>query len=158
MQLEHLLTDEQKAIRDMIRKFVAKEIMPIRREMEEDYSLVEGVLQKLLELGIGRSDDSGEKEQDKQDSTTTETIIYEEIAKGDAGVSLCLGGISGNLVKVAERAGNKAVADRFGPAFRGNKLSYTCLAMTDAAGGADTENPVFGDFLINGGDWNRYMP
>ena len=48
MQLEHLLTDEQKAIRGLIRKFVEKEIMPIRREMEEDYSLVEGVLQKLL--------------------------------------------------------------------------------------------------------------
>ena len=52
MQLEHLLTDEQKAIRDMIRKFVEKEIMPIRREMEEDYGLVEGILKKLLELGI----------------------------------------------------------------------------------------------------------
>jgi alkylation response protein AidB-like acyl-CoA dehydrogenase len=142
MQLEHLLTDEQKAIRDMIRKFVAKEIMPIRREMEEDYSLVEGILQKLLDLGIGRPSDTAEEEGHTSDAITTETIICEEIAKGDAGTALCLGGISGNLVKVAERAGNKAIVERFGPAFRGNKLSYTCLSMTDATGGADTENPI----------------
>ena len=112
MQLEHLLTDEQKAIRDMIRKFVAKEIMPIRREMEEDYSLVEGILQKLLDLGIGRPGDPGEKEGQEQDTTTTETIICEEIAKGDAGTALCLGGISGNLVKVAEQIGRASCRER----------------------------------------------
>jgi alkylation response protein AidB-like acyl-CoA dehydrogenase len=142
MQLEHLLTDEQKAIRDMIRKFVANEIMPIRREMEEDYSLVEGVLQKLLELGIGRHNGGDEKEGHKQDSNTTQAIVCEELAKGDAGISLCIPGISGGLVKTAERAGNKAIVDRFGPAFSGNRVSYGCISMTDAAGGADTENPL----------------
>ena len=30
MQLEHLLTDEQKDLRSMIRKFVQNEIMPVR--------------------------------------------------------------------------------------------------------------------------------
>jgi butyryl-CoA dehydrogenase len=142
MHLEHLLTDEQKAIRDLIRKFVDKEIMPIRREMEEDYGRVEGVLQKLLDLGVGHPGDPDESDMLKQASATTETIIYEELAKGDAGVSLCVGGVTGGLVKVAALAGNKAVAERFGPAFSGNKLNYACLSMTDAAGGADTENPV----------------
>ena len=55
MQLEHLLTDEQKSIREMVRKFVAKEILPIREQLEEDYSLVEGVHQKLVDLGIQRA-------------------------------------------------------------------------------------------------------
>ena len=40
MQLTHMLTDEQKAIQDMLRKFVDKEIMPIREKLEEDHSLV----------------------------------------------------------------------------------------------------------------------
>ena len=142
MYLEHLLTDEQKAIRNMIGNFVEKEIMPIRREMEEDYSLVEGVLQKLLELGIGRAGDPDENDGHNQNATTTETIMVEELAKGDAGVSLCVGGVTGGLVKAAERAGNKAVAERFGPAFRGTKVSYACLSMTDSASGADTENPL----------------
>ena len=142
MHLEHLLTDEQKAVRNMIQKFVEKEIMPIRNEMEEDYSLVERVLQKLLELGIGRAGDPDENKAPGQNTTTTETIMVEELAKGDAGVSLCLGGVTGGLVNAAEGAGNKAVAERFGPAFRGTKVSYACLSMTDSASGADTENPL----------------
>ena len=52
MQLTHLLTDEQKAIKEMIRKFVDSEIMPIREEMEKDCNLVKSVLKKLSDLGI----------------------------------------------------------------------------------------------------------
>ena len=52
MQLEDLLTDEQKLIRESVRKFVEKEIMPIREQLEEDYSRVEGILQKLVDLGF----------------------------------------------------------------------------------------------------------
>ena len=47
MYLSDLLTEEQNDIRHMIRKFVDKEIMPIREKLEEDYGLVESVLQKL---------------------------------------------------------------------------------------------------------------
>ena len=40
MYLKDLLTKEQEDIRQAIRKFVDKEIMPIREKLEEDYSLV----------------------------------------------------------------------------------------------------------------------
>jgi len=126
----------------MIRKFVEKEILPIREDMENDYSLVEGVLQKLLKLGIGRPGDTGENSGHKSGSRTTLAIICEELAKGDAGISLCIPGISGGLLEPAKLLGNKAVVDRFGPAFRGDKVSYACISMTDAASGADTENPI----------------
>jgi hypothetical protein len=43
MNLEHLLTDETKAIRDSIREFVKGEILPLRGQLEDDYSLVEGI-------------------------------------------------------------------------------------------------------------------
>jgi hypothetical protein len=35
MQLDHLFTDEQKALREMLQKFVAKEIMPIRARIRQ---------------------------------------------------------------------------------------------------------------------------
>ncbi|MBW1800459.1 MAG: acyl-CoA dehydrogenase family protein [Deltaproteobacteria bacterium] len=142
MQLEHLLTDEQRALRDMIRKFVEKEILPIRGKMEEDYGLVEGVLQKLLGLGIGRSGDPDEGSGHKTGGRVTEAIICEELARGDAGVSLCIPGMSGGLLRPAKMVGNQAVVDRFAPAFSGDRVSYACISMTDAAGGADTENPL----------------
>ena len=52
MQLTHMLTEEQKILQETVRKFVDNEIMPIREDLEKDYSLVESVLQKLVDLGI----------------------------------------------------------------------------------------------------------
>ena len=143
MQLEHLLTDEQKSIREMVRKFVVKEILPIREKLEEDYSLVEGIHQKLVALGIQRvgyppayGGGLG------PGARTTSIIIREELARGDAGIALISGINGGAILAPAIGAGNKAILDRFVPAFCGDKLNYACLSMTDATGGADTENPV----------------
>ena len=143
MHLEHLLTDEQKSIREMVRKFVAKEILPFREKLEEDYSLVEGVHQKLVELGIQRVGYPPEYGGARgPGAATTSIIIREELAKGDAGISLVTGINGGAILAPAIAAGNKAVLDRFVPAFCGDKLEYACYSLTDSAGGADTENPV----------------
>lgn len=143
MQLEHLLTDEQKSIREMVRKFVAKEILPIREKLEEDYSLVEGVHQKLVALGIQRVGYPPEYGGGLgPGARTTSIIIREELAKGDAGIALISGINGGAILAPAIGAGNKTILERFVPAFCGDKLNYACLSMTDATGGADTENPV----------------
>ena len=143
MQLEHLLTDEQKLIREMVRKFVVKEIFPIREKLEEDYSLVEGIHQKLVALGIQRVGYPAEYGGGLgPGSRTTSIIIREELAKGDAGIALVSGINGGAILAPAIGAGNKAILERFVPAFCGDKLNYACLSMTDAAGGADTENPL----------------
>jgi len=141
MQLEHMLSDEQKALRNMIRKFVDKEIMPIREQMEEDYSMVEGVHNKLVALGIQKAGYPAEYGGGGQHSTTAGAILCEELAKGDAGISLSVG-VNATLLGPAMLASNKVVLDKFAPAFCGDKVTYACLSMTDAAGGADTENPL----------------
>lgn len=142
MYLKDLLTKEENDIRHMIRRFVDKEIMPIREELEEDYELVESVLQKLVDLGIQRSGYPEEYGGGGGHSTTTTCIMREELARGDAGISLSAVINAGSILKPAMAAGNKAVLDRFAPAFCGNKLNYACLSMTDSTGGADTENPL----------------
>ena len=142
MQLEHLFTDEQKALRDMIRKFVDKEIMPIREQMEEDYSLVEGVHNKLVELGIQKAGYPTEYGGGGGGPMMNLAIICEELARGDAGISLSVGINAGIILAPAIHAGNKAVLDKFVPAFCGDKVNYACISMTDATGGADTENPM----------------
>jgi alkylation response protein AidB-like acyl-CoA dehydrogenase len=38
--------------------------------------------------------------------------------------------------------GNKAVLERWAPRFCGEEVCYACLSMTDATGGADSENPI----------------
>lgn len=142
MHLGHLFTDEQKTIQDMIRKFVDKEIMPIREDMEKDYSLVEGVLQKLVDLGIQKGGVPSEYGGTGPYPMTTRGIIQTELARGDAGIAMATGMNAGEFLMPAFHLGNKAVLERFSPDLCGDKLNYGCLSMTDSAGGADTENPL----------------
>ena len=143
MNLEHLLTDEQKAIRDMIGKFVQQEIMPVRDKLEDDYGLVEGIHKKLVDLGIQKGGYPPEYGGNGPGSAVTLGIICEELAKGDAGISLSVGINSGLILGPAAHAQNKAVLDKFVPDFCGDNVNYACLSMTDSTGGADTENPLF---------------
>jgi alkylation response protein AidB-like acyl-CoA dehydrogenase len=141
MNLEHLFTEEQLQLRQTIRDFTKKEIIPITRQLEEDYSLVEKVHQKLVDMGIQSSAYPVEYGGGGVHSMTNNAIITEELSKGDAGIALSVGS---NMAGAGPAAavGNKAVLDRFAPLFCQGKLAYGCLSMTDEAGGADTENPL----------------
>ena len=48
MNLEHLLTEEDRQIRETIRDFTKKEIIPNIKRLEADYKFVEEVHQKLV--------------------------------------------------------------------------------------------------------------
>ena len=52
MNLEHLLTEENRQIRETVRGFTQKEIIPNSKKLEADYKLVEKVHQKLVDMGI----------------------------------------------------------------------------------------------------------
>ena len=142
MLLHHLFTDEQNGIRDMIRKFVEKEIMPQREEMEKNYPLVEQVHQKLVDLGIQKAGYPESHGGTGPSSMVTLGIICEELARGDAGIALTAGINAGFVLQAAIMAGNQAVLDKFIPAFCEDRVNYACLSMTDSTGGADTENPL----------------
>ena len=142
MNLEHLLTEENRQIRQTIRDFTKKEIIPRTKKLEDDYSLVEEVHQKLVDMGIQASGYPEEYGGGGEHSITNGFIIDEELAKGDAGIALSVSMNSGAVLSAAAMAGNKMVMDRFVPLFSQGKLAYACLSMTDEAGGADTENPL----------------
>jgi alkylation response protein AidB-like acyl-CoA dehydrogenase len=142
MQLTHMLTEEQTMLQDTLRRFVDNEIMPIREDLEEDYSLVESVCQKLVDLGIQQGGHPPQVGGTGPFPATSRAIIQSELARGDVGVATITGTNAGEFLGPAIEAGNKAVLERFGPAFCGDELCYGCLAMTDSASGADSENPL----------------
>ena len=141
MNLEHLLTEEDRQIRETVRDFTRKEIIPNTKRLEADYKFVEEVHQKLVDLGI-QSAGYPAKYGGGDGSSTALGIICEELAKGDGGISLSAGINWGIILKPAIVAQNKAVMDKFIPSFCSGKLTYACLSMTDEAGGADSENPL----------------
>ena len=146
MNLEHLLTEEHLQLRSTIREFTQKEIMPRTRELEKDYSLVEEVHQKLVDMGIQAAGYPEEYGGGGGLSPLMQVILGEELAKGDAGIAMSASVNAGAVLGAAVHAKNKVVMDRFIPGFLDGKVHYACLSMTDEAGGADTENP-----LLNGG-------
>ena len=146
MNLEHLLSKEDLQIREAMRDFTQKEIVPRAKELEADYSLVEEVHQRLVEVGVQSDGYPEEYGGGGHGSMTSLGIICEELAKGDPGIALSAGINAGIILQPAMEMKNKAVMDRFIPAFCKGKLAYACLSMTDEAGGADTENP-----LLHGG-------
>jgi alkylation response protein AidB-like acyl-CoA dehydrogenase len=141
MNLEHLLTDEEKAIRGAIREFVTKEIMPVRDKIENNESLIAEIHQKLVDMGIQEGAFPPEYGGTGPGSHVAFAIICEELAKGDAGIALSVG-INGSILGPAMAVGNKAVMDKFIPLFCKHKTCFACLSMTDSSGGADSENPL----------------
>jgi butyryl-CoA dehydrogenase len=163
MNLEHLLTEENRQIRETIREFTKDEIMPNAKKLEADYSLVEEVHQKLVDMGIQSAGYPIEYGGGGHLSFTNMGLICEELAKGDSGISLSAGINGGLVLAPVAIAENKAIMDRFFPVFCSGKLAYACLSMTDEAGGADSENPLLkgagikttaklegGEYVING--------
>ena len=142
MNLEHLLTKEDLQIREAIRDFTKKEIIPKTKELETDYSLVEEVHQKLVDMGVQSDGYPEEYGGGGHGSMTTLGIVCEELAKGDGGISLSVGINAGIILHPAVVVQNKAVMEKFIPDFCSGKVAYACISMTDEAGGADTENPL----------------
>jgi alkylation response protein AidB-like acyl-CoA dehydrogenase len=142
VNLEHLLKEEERQIRETMREFTKKEIIPIAKKLESDYKLVEDVHQKLVDIKIQSGGYPVEYGGGGGLSHMTQCIICEELAKGDAGISQVVLINAGMMVQPAIMAKNKAVLDKFCPPFCRGKLAYACISMTDEAGGCDTENPL----------------
>lgn len=141
MYLEDLLTEEDKAIRKLVREFVDKEIMPRRTELEENEGLVEEILQRLTDMDVVRMGFPKEYSGLGSDpSPFYHTIITEELARGDTGISVMIGQSAGIHLGGAIKAGNKAVIDRFVPIFCGGKFVRSCFSMSEPEGGCDIEN------------------
>ena len=91
MNLDHLLTEEDRLLRETMRSFTKKEIIPITKRLESDYGLVEEVHQKLVDMGIQASGIPVEYGGGGNSSFVRSVIIAEELSKGDAGIALSAG-------------------------------------------------------------------
>ena len=141
MYLKDLLSEEELEIKKLFRKFVDREIMPRRLEVEEDKSLVAKILQDITDLGVlkmGYPKELGGEKSEK--SPFYLTVLAEEFSRGDAGIAMAVGQASGRHLGPAIVENNKAILDRFVPIYTGNKFAYSCLSMTEPDGGCDVEN------------------
>lgn len=144
--LDIFLTKEDFMMRDMLRSFVDKEIMPVRRQIDDDkdHVIVNRILQGLTDLGIQKSAFPPEYGGMGAHSVVSAAILHEELGRGDSGICTART-VTGWAWIPALAANNKAVLDRFAPEFCGPKLRMGCFAMTEpggthGGGGCDIEN------------------
>lgn len=136
---DFITSEEDLAFLTLIRKYIEKEVMPVRMRLDEDYAVFEKAYEGLVKLGVQKRGFSPEYGGLGIRSATTICAITEEISRGDSGLSLhaliipwCLAAAMG--------ARNKVLMDKFIPMFSKDTPRCGCLAITEPAGGCNIED------------------
>jgi len=136
---DFITSEEDLAFLTTIRKYIDKEVMPVRMQLDEDYAVFEKAYEGLVKIGIQKRGFSSEYGGLGIRSATTICAITEEISRGDSGLSLhaliipwCLAAAMG--------ARNKLLMDKFIPMFCEDTPRCGCLAITEPAGGCNIED------------------
>jgi len=136
---DFITSEEDLALLTSIRKYIDKEVMTVRMQLDDDYAVFEKAYEGLVKLGIQKRGFSPEYGGLGIRSATTICAITEEISRGDSGLSLhaliipwCLAAAMG--------ARNKVLMDKFIPMFCEDTPRCGCLAITEPAGGCNIED------------------
>jgi alkylation response protein AidB-like acyl-CoA dehydrogenase len=142
------ITEEHRMVADAYKKFVDKEIMPVRHLVDDDkdHKLIKKILQAMTDMGHQKAPFPEEYGGANMTSTLPASMMHEELGRGDSGIGTAAT-VSAWAFMPAIMAGNKAVLDRFAPDFCGTELRMGCFAMTEpggshGGGGCDIENPT----------------
>ena len=85
---EFLTSEEDRMFVEAIRRYIDQEVMPVRTELDTDYSVFERIYQGLAEMGIQRRGFAERYGGLAIRSAVTVCAITEEIARGDSGLAL----------------------------------------------------------------------
>lgn len=138
-----LVSPGERLLAETIREFVDREIMPVRREMEQstrgDFELVEEVQKKLVDMGMQRAFLPPEYGGWNLTSAMVTCLVAEEFGRGEPSCFAAIGSGAWAL-RPAVIAGNTAVLEEFTPRFAGGEPYIGCFAMTEPSGGCNIEN------------------
>ncbi|MFP6889552.1 MAG: acyl-CoA dehydrogenase family protein [Nitrospinota bacterium] len=138
------LTEQQVKFRDLARKFVREEIIPVRAELDREPDPHKGfswdLLRKADEVGLRtlslKKEDGG-----IEADIITRCVVGEEIAAGDLGFAVCLDQlwkISGAIVIIC----NEEQQERFIPMFRDDPECVLSICITEPSGGSNYIPPM----------------
>ncbi len=136
---EFLTSDEDRMFVESIRRYIDQEVMPVRNELDTDYSVFERVYGGLVEMGIQRRGFAERYGGLAIRSAVTVCAITEEIARGDSGLALHTLLIPWGMA-AAMGGQNKALMDEFVPMFCDDTPRVACMAITEPAGGCNVED------------------
>jgi alkylation response protein AidB-like acyl-CoA dehydrogenase len=136
---DFITSEEDLLLLTTIRKYIDKEVMPVRMQMDEDYVVFEKAYEGLVRLGIQKRGFAPRYGGLGIRSVPTVCALTEEISRGDSGLSLHALIIPWAMA-AAMGARNTTVMDKFIPMFCEDTPRCGCLAITEPAGGCNIED------------------
>lgn len=161
--LDIFVGDQDRLVVQVIRDFVEREIMPMRKQIDDDkdHVIVRRILQGLFDLGLMRAalpQEFGGMGSAGASNLST-CLVLEQIARGDCGIAVAASVTTWALMP-AVTADNQTVLKRVGEMFGTGELRLGCFAMTEPASGCDIENlavmkgkPIQTKAVLDGDDW-----
>ncbi len=153
LALDELLTDEQRLVRDSVRKFVDVEVLPIIGQHFEAGTFPEHLIAKIADLGVlgANLDGYGCAGVD----ATTYGLIMQELERGDSGVR-SFASVQGSLAMFAiHRWGSEAQKEHWLPQMAAGK-AIGCFGLTEPDFGSNPGGMVThavekgGSYVLNG--------
>jgi len=137
-------------VRRILRNFVDRDIIPDRRKFDEDWKdhkLIEPALKKIMvDMGFQKAlfpaEFGGWNLGQTDYLATFAAWMFEEIARGDMGISAAFGTCFWPIGAIAIKPHvNRRLCAEFAPMFvDSNRPTFAALAMTEPQGGSDIEN------------------
>ena len=138
------LTEQQIMIRDVVKRFVQEEVVPVRAELDREPDPKKGfswdLLRKADEIGL-RTLALPEEHGGIGADIITRCVVGEELATGDLGFAVCLDQtwkIASGIVHLC----NDEQRDRFLPIFRDDPECVLSIGVTEPGGGSNYIPPI----------------
>lgn len=144
-----MLTDDQKAVRELARGFAEGEIVPRAPEWEHKGAFDRGILHKLAELGfLGML--VPERYGGLEFDLPTYLVAFEELARGDAALSLTIHIQNGPVPMVLLDHGTEEQKSRWLPVLASG-ATMAGFALSEAGAGSDPASMATAAHRVDGG-------
>ncbi len=133
--MQFQLTEDQRAVRDMVREFAAKEIAPVAAKHDREHSFPMATAKRMGELGllgITVPEQYGGPGADY----VSFALVAEELAVADASHSVIFGANASLSVGPILNFGNEAQKQRYLPGLSSGAI-LGCYALTESQSGSD---------------------
>src|SRR5262245_40396270 len=131
----HELTDEQREIRDLARRFADEKIAPEAPEWDKTHTFPQDIFRELGELGLMGVCVPAEHGGAGADFLAY-VLVLEELSRGDAGVGVTVAvHTSAGTLPILNYGTDEQIAERVPPLAAGDELA--AFALTESGSGSD---------------------
>jgi len=138
------LTDQQRMLREVARKFVKDEVVPVRAQLDREPDPKKGfsweLLRKADKVGL-RTLTLGPEDGGINADIITRCLVGEELATGDLGFAVCLDQVWKIAAGITHLC-NEEQKKRFIPIFRDDPECVLSICITEPSGGSNYILPI----------------